>query len=114
MYVTGKLFIINIIDVLTTKDLKYLVIDEADTLFSHDFRGDLMSIIDSLPEKAASLQRLVVVSATIPTVLNNFLTKEFKVSRPFYVHIRLSNSLFMCVLFLIQLLNAITTMYPVL
>ncbi|CAG8486098.1 10463_t:CDS:1 [Paraglomus occultum] len=67
-------------NVLSFVDAKYLVIDEADTMFGHGFEDEVREIVKNLKESAASQNRsyqVIIVSATLPKTVNEMLNTEF-------------------------------------
>ncbi|CAG8433540.1 6293_t:CDS:1 [Diversispora eburnea] len=61
-------------------DVKYLVIDEADTLFGKGFGEEVLEVIQKVKGFSHKKERpyqAIVVSATLPKTVNEMLTKEF-------------------------------------
>jgi superfamily II DNA/RNA helicase len=58
-------------------DLQFLVIDEADTIFSGGFSHDLFQILGPLKRRQGGPLATVLVSATMSRPVREFLAKEF-------------------------------------
>lgn len=77
------LYLIIFLDLCSLAHIEYLVIDEADTLFADKFDHDVISIIKNVRATAERYSRstnFIIVTATVPRLVNEMLDQQFPVS----------------------------------
>ncbi len=75
----GRLVDLSLTGILRLKDIKQLVIDEVDQMFSLGFRQQLLSFLESLPNKRQNLMFSATMNEEIEAVIAKYFYQPLKI-----------------------------------